>query len=49
MYVETINYVLNQYATNDVIVEAASKIGLVKNFSNWTAIQLAEALKNKAL
>lgn len=47
--VEAVNYLLNSYATDDVIKKAASDIELFKKVFIQTSIQFLEALKNEAL
>lgn len=43
-----LNAILNSYATGDVAAKAASEIELFRTFSNRTAVQFVEALKDKA-
>lgn len=49
MYIEAVNHVPNPYATDDVVAIAASEIESFKEYSSLTAVQFAEAVKDKSL
>lgn len=48
-YIDAVSYLLNSYATDDVIAKAASEIESCEKYNNNTAVQFVEALKDKAL
>lgn len=47
--VEAANYLLNSYATDNVIGNSKLLLKLFKKYNSQTAVQLAEALEDKAL
>lgn len=48
-YIEAVNCLLNSYATADVVAKAASEIEPFKKYNNQTAVQFADARRDKAL
>lgn len=47
MFIDAVNYLLNLYATDDVLAKAATEIGPFKKYDNQKVVQLAETLKTR--
>lgn len=48
-YAKAANYLINFYATNNVIAKAAAEVETFKQLLEETAVSFAEVLKEKAL